>query len=113
MKKELKDRLKQSREALGLTQAELAAKVGKKQSFIGNIEAGSRKSSPLIAEIAHALGVDAYWLKTGIRTLVAGDQKIDDVVEAMKQMSSEGKAIVLHEARKALADYPAGQAKAA
>jgi len=113
MKNELKDRMKQSREALGLTQAELAAKVGKKQSFIGNIEAGSRESSGYLPEIAHALGVDAYWLKTGIRTLVAGDQKIDDVVEAMKQMSSEGKAIVLHEARKALADYPAGQAKAA
>jgi hypothetical protein len=42
----------------------------------------------------------------------AGDQKIDDVVKAMKRMSSEGKAIVLHEAKKVLADYPARQVKA-
>jgi transcriptional regulator with XRE-family HTH domain len=106
MKKEFKDRLKDSRESLDLTQAELAAKLGKKQSFIGNLEAGSRTSTPLIAELAHALGVDAYWLKTGVKTLVAGDKKIDEVVEAMKQMSGDGKAIVLHEAKKALADYP-------
>jgi transcriptional regulator with XRE-family HTH domain len=112
MKKEFKHRLCESRDALGLTQAELAAKFGKKQSFIGNLEAGSRKGTSLIAEIAHALGVDAYWLKTGVKTLVAGDQKIDNVVEAMKQTSSEGKAIVLHEARKALADYPLSKRKA-
>lgn len=113
MRREFKDRLKDSRETLGLTQAELAARLGKKQSFIGNLEAGSRRSTPLIAELAHALGVDAYWLKTGAKTLVAGDQKIDDVVDAMKRMSNEGKAIVLHEAKKALADYPLIQGKRA
>ena len=113
MSKEFKDRLKESREALALTQAELASRLFKKQSFIGNLEAGSRKSSPLIAEIAHALGVDAYWLKTGIRTLVAGDQKIDDVVQMMRQTASEGRAIVLHEARKAMEAYPLTTAKRA
>ncbi len=103
-----KDRLRKAREARGLSQDQLAKLVGKEkqQSLIGNLESGGRASSTYIPEIAHALGVDAYWLKTGIKTLVAGDRKIDDVVEAMKLMSAEGKAIVLHEAKKALADYP-------
>lgn len=110
----LAERLIQTRLAKGFTSQEALAKTAKiPQSFTGALEAGNQQNSKYLPEIAHALGVDAYWLKTGIRTLVAGDQKIDDVVEAMKQMSSEGKAIVLHEARKALADYPAGQAKAA
>lgn len=98
----------------GFASQDALAKAAKiRQSFIGALEAGNQKTSGYLPEIAHALGVDAYWLKTGIKTLVAGDQKIDDVVEAMKQMSSEGKAIVLHEARKALAQYPKPKQKRA
>lgn len=112
--KPLADRLIETRLEKGFTSQEALAKAAKiRQSFIGALEAGNQKTSGFLPEIAHALGVDAYWLKTGIKTLVAGDQKIDDVVEAMKRMSSEGKAVVLHEARKALADYPAAKTKRA
>lgn len=104
----LASRLISTRLDKGFATQESLAKAAKiRQSFIGALEAGGQKTSGYLPEIAHALGVDAYWLKTGIKTLIAGDQKITDVVEAMKKMSSEGKAIVLHEARKALADYPA------
>lgn len=110
----LADRLLRTRLERGFSSQESLAKAAKiRQSFIGALEAGNQKSSGYLPEIAHALGVDAYWLKTGVKTLVAGDQKIDDVVEAMKQMSGEGKAIVLHEARKALAQYPKPQGKRA
>ncbi len=61
----LKDRLKAEREALGWSQLELARAAKIRQSFIGALEAGNQKSSGYVPEIAHALGVDAYWLKTG------------------------------------------------
>lgn len=110
----LATRLMETRLEKGFASQEALAKAAKiRQSFIGALEAGNQQNSGYLPEIAHALGVDAYWLKTGIKTLVAGDQKIDDVVEAMKRMSSDGKAIVLHEAKKALADYPAVKAKRA
>ena len=81
------DRLKTERERLGLSQGELAKLVDKKnkQSFISNFETGARKGTAWIVEIAHALGVDAYWLKTGkgIR-LAAGAQLSDDQVTLLK-----------------------------
>lgn len=64
----LADRLKQEREARGLTQEALAKRVGKnkRQSLISNIEKGTYKSSPWLPEIAYALGIHAMWLKNGI-----------------------------------------------
>lgn len=110
----LAERLKKAREEKGFaTQQALADHLRIRQSFIGALESKGQQSSKYMPEIAHALGVDAYWLKTGIRTLVAGDQKIDDVVTLMKQTAPEGRAIVLHEARKALDAYPLATAKRA
>jgi transcriptional regulator with XRE-family HTH domain len=61
----LATRLKKAREDKGWTQTELAANAKVKQSFIGALEAKNQKTSGWLPEIAHALGVDAYWLKTG------------------------------------------------
>lgn len=62
----LAKRLKHAREQLcGLSQPELARKSGVKQSFIGALEAENQQSSSWLPELAHALGVEAYWLKTG------------------------------------------------
>jgi len=61
----LKERLAAAREAMGLTQAQLGQKVGAGQSLISNLESGTNLSSTSLPEIAHALGVSAYWLKTG------------------------------------------------
>lgn len=61
------ERLKATREKKGLTQDALAKLVdrSKSQSIIANLESSANKSSTYLPEIAHALGVDAYWLKTG------------------------------------------------
>ena len=81
------ERIKAERERLGLSQDELAKLVDKKkkQSFISNFETGARNGTAWIVEIAHALGVDAYWLKTGkgIR-LAAGLQLSDDQATLLK-----------------------------
>lgn len=56
-------RLRKTRIAAELTQAELAAKIGKGQSLIANIELGILKRPSCLQELADALGVDAEWLK--------------------------------------------------
>lgn len=62
----LSNRLIQARTDKGLSQTELAKKAGlKRQSIIGMLESGARKSSSYIPQIAEALGVDPMWLSTG------------------------------------------------
>ena len=59
-------RLKYARESLlGISQPELARRAGISQSFIGALESVNQQNSKYLPEIAHALGVSAYWLKTG------------------------------------------------
>lgn len=61
----LSKRLTAARKKRGWTQMQLVAASKVKQSFIGALEAGNQKSSSWLPEIAHALNVDAFWLKTG------------------------------------------------
>lgn len=62
---DLAERLKRERERKGWSQVEFAKNSGVKQSFIGALEARNQENSSWLPELAHALGVDAYWLKTG------------------------------------------------
>jgi len=58
----------------GLTQKQLADAAGLGQSTIAGMEKDARDKAPSsLIEIAHALGVDAYWLKTG-KGIAPGDQ---------------------------------------
>jgi transcriptional regulator with XRE-family HTH domain len=59
------DRLKQAREALGLSQGDVAGKAGVSQGTIGNLESGLRKNPRELLAIAAAVGVSPVWLKTG------------------------------------------------
>ena len=59
-------RLKSARQAAGLTQKQLADRVGlKSQATIGMLETGERKESRRAVQLAHALGVSAMWLIAG------------------------------------------------
>lgn len=58
-------RLKHAREVAGLSQQALAEQVGIRQQTIQKIEAGIRKRTTRILEIAAAVKVDATWLLTG------------------------------------------------
>lgn len=59
------ERLKEAREAAGMTQPQLAAKAKVSQGTIGNIESGLRKRPRDLLSIAAALNVDPAWLETG------------------------------------------------
>lgn len=62
---ELKDRLKQARNAKGYSQAKLGELVGVSQTAIQYIENGRNQSSTKIFDIAKALSVTAEWLLYG------------------------------------------------
>lgn len=62
----MKERLKELRKKLNLTQRELAEKLGVKTSQVGNWEGGRYKLSPArIAQICAALHVRREWFETG------------------------------------------------
>jgi transcriptional regulator with XRE-family HTH domain len=51
--------LAEARQAAGLTQEELAAKLGRNQSFVSNYERGQRRIDVVeFLEVAKALGID-------------------------------------------------------
>ena len=73
--KPIAKRIKEAREAKGWSGTDLAKHAGIRQSFIGAIESGAQETSGYLPEIAHALGVDAYWLKTGTEPIIGGGTK--------------------------------------
>lgn len=60
---DLGQRVRRQRGLLGLTQAELAQKVGVSTSFVGHVERGSRKASlDTMVDLANALGLSLDYL---------------------------------------------------
>lgn len=67
------DALTAARERAGLTQAELAARLRKPQSFISNYERGQRRIDALeLIRIAQALGADPVRVFSDVMTRHAG-----------------------------------------
>lgn len=62
----LAERLKSAREALAMSQVELARRANVSPGTIGNIESGTRKQPRELLAIAAALNVTAEWLQSGI-----------------------------------------------
>lgn len=58
-------RIKAARKAAGISQADLAQRVGIKQPTLSDLENDMSKGSTKLASIAKALGVRPYWLETG------------------------------------------------
>ena len=66
-------RIKEARRYLGLSQSELAKKVGLTQATLSDLESDKSKGSSRLASIAHALKVRPYWLETGRGSALADD----------------------------------------
>ncbi|CAB3705951.1 putative HTH-type transcriptional regulator [Achromobacter ruhlandii] len=61
----LGDRIKEARLSLGMSQAQLARKIGVSQGAIGHLERGRTQASSLLLRLASALGVSPVWLESG------------------------------------------------
>ena len=78
----LKQRLKAARLNKGISQKDLAAKIGRNQSAIAALESGRNKESTNIATIAKVLGVDPVWLETGLGEMLPKKDGISDSATA-------------------------------
>ncbi|BBQ85211.1 TPA: helix-turn-helix transcriptional regulator [Citrobacter freundii] len=61
----ISQRIKQKREELNLSQAQLAERAGMKQQSLQAIEAGTTKRPRFLFELASALHCDPKWLLYG------------------------------------------------
>jgi phage repressor protein C with HTH and peptisase S24 domain len=86
-------RIKKAREALGMTQVNLARAVGVSQQAVMELESGRAKGTKHTAKFARALGQDPLWLETG-------DGRMREPAKAKRQARAEA-----HEAFPELADY--------
>ena len=91
--KTLAKRIKDERDSKEWSESELARRAGIRQSFIGALETKGQQNSKFLPEIAHALGVDAYWLKTGKGSKYGVGRKLTDfeklILDAIPFVSTE------------------------
>ena len=65
-------RLIEARKAVGLTQAELAARFGRHQPFIANVESGQRRIDLIeLIDLADVIGLDLHRIIDELGTLPA------------------------------------------
>ena len=77
------NRIKELRQALGLTQQEFADRIGVKRGAIANYEIGRNASDTSVALICREFGVSEHWLRTGEGEMfiqISRDQEIMDFV---------------------------------
>ena len=93
----MKNRLKQLRKALDLTQTEFAERIGTVQNTITGYESGRRNpSGPVISAICKEFNVNEEWLRTGSGEMFAPDP--GDELEALaKKYNYSGAVAVLVE----------------
>lgn len=76
----LASRIKQARKQAGLTQKDLAQRVGVSQPVISQLENGENLQSVHLLAIAKACGVDSEWL-------ASGEEKPEQVVLTKEQLA--------------------------
>ncbi|MBS0364930.1 MAG: helix-turn-helix transcriptional regulator [Proteobacteria bacterium] len=93
------DRVRSKREALGLSQSELAAMAGfKSAGSIGDIEQGKQSATRNIDRLANALRTTTQYLRTGKGSAEAPHQPIDfndrelALIDKFRRMSEREKS---------------------
>lgn len=81
----LSDRIKAARKHAGLTQSQLAERVGIAQTAISQLESGKTLRSSYLLQIAEACGVSVMWLASGIGGMIMSTEQAAFYKEAEKQ----------------------------
>jgi transcriptional regulator with XRE-family HTH domain len=91
------NRIRATRQEIGMTQTDLRKKAGMSQSALSEVERGDSASTSKLPSIAAALGVNALWLETGkgpkhaIKNISARELQL---VIAYREATDEGKTFI-------------------
>lgn len=93
----LQDRLKEARRDAGLTQVQLAKRVGITQASYSELERGEGRGSKHIVPLAAALGVRPEWLQTGglPKTAAPDVQRTEEVLRLWDSITEDRKDFLL------------------
>jgi len=100
----LHNRIREVRQALGLTQREFGEKLWISRDVVGNIEYGRVKPKDLlIGHICKSFGVNEHWLRTGEGEMFGETQKynkkIDEAVAIFQTLRPEFQDYALEQIR--------------
>lgn len=102
------DRVREARKEKGLSQGQLATRIGIRQPTLSDLENGESASTSHIAKIASVLEVSALWLETGRgpKNHVAAVNDEDDelgnvsqLIALYKEATTGGRELILTTAR--------------
>jgi transcriptional regulator with XRE-family HTH domain len=86
----INERLRQAREASGLSQGQVAKKMGLHRPTVTEIEAGRRKvSGDEVSEMAKLYNVSVTWIINGPGEDHAGDDRVLLAARELSKMSNE------------------------
>ena len=97
----LAERLVMARTRAGLLQGAVAEQVGLTQQGYSELERGIAKSTTHIGTLAYALGVNAYWLETGLGEMDSAndfsseERKVIEVLRNMGKTQRKGLLTVI------------------
>lgn len=83
----MRDRIKELRKSLGLTQAAFAEKIGVKQNTIAQYESGrNNPTDAVLALICREYGVNEVWLRTGIGPMLVPRTREEEIAGFMGRL---------------------------
>lgn len=83
----MRDRIKELRKSLGLTQAAFAEKIGVKQNTIAQYESGrNNPTDAVLALICREYGVNEVWLRTGIGPMLVPRTRVEEIAGFMGRL---------------------------
>ena len=83
----MRDRIKELRKSLGLTQAAFAEKIGVKQNTIAQYESGrNNPTDAVLALICREYGVTEVWLRTGIGPMLVPRTREEEIAGFMGRL---------------------------
>jgi len=98
LRKKFGRRIRQLRESMGLTQQQLASRVGMDYKYLGSVERGERNITiDNIQRIAEAFGVEPYQLFLFTWEGLKPEEKVveDKIKDILKRCSAERKKLIL------------------
>lgn len=86
----MKNRIRELRKELGLTQSEFGERLGLKQSTVTGYEAGARApSDAIIFSICREFDVNEDWLRTGSGDMFIVKTRSQEIVDFMSELMND------------------------